>query len=68
VPLVDCELAPGIARLCFDCRITAEGSVKAYDLLGALNGRFGLAMNVFAVRVARTGLYKKDRKPLIGEN
>ena len=68
VPAVACENLSGGPRLSFDCLITAAGSVRVHDLLDALCGRFGLALDIYAVRVTRTGLYKEGRKPPIGED
>ncbi|MDR3348340.1 MAG: TIGR03936 family radical SAM-associated protein [Acidaminococcales bacterium] len=64
---VACENLPGRTRLCFDCLIAASGSLRANDLIDALNSRFQLNLDIFAVRITRTGLYKEGRKPLIGE-
>ncbi|MDR2006985.1 MAG: TIGR03936 family radical SAM-associated protein, partial [Acidaminococcales bacterium] len=64
-PAVTCENLPGRARLCFDCLITAAGSVRAHDLIDALNSRFGLGLDILAVRITRTGLYREGREPLI---
>lgn len=48
------------AVLLFDCRITSGGSIKAADLIKALNEHFDLALPVTKADIERMGLYRMD--------
>lgn len=45
----------------FDCRITPAGSMKAADLLNALNGKYGLGLPVAMADIERLELYRTGR-------
>ncbi len=59
------------ACLTFKCRITPQGSMKASDLLRALNETYGLKLQPEAADCCRTALYRLDKKgreeSLLGE-
>ncbi len=46
----------------FDCRITPAGSMKAVDLLNALNEQYDLHLPVEMADIERLQLYRSDRK------
>lgn len=46
----------------FDCKITPEGSMKAVDLLNALNEVYDLHLPVAMADIERLSLYRFDRK------
>ena len=50
----------------FDCKITPTGSMKAVDLLNALNEQYGLALPVEMADIERLRLYRnnKNGKPI----
>lgn len=46
----------------FDCRITPDGSMKAVDLLNALNEHYALQLPVEKADIERLSLYRLDNK------
>lgn len=52
----------GQAVFTFDCRITPEGSMKAVDLLNALNEHYALGLPVEKADIERLSLYKYDKE------
>ncbi len=58
--------------LAFDCKITPTGSMKAVDLLNALNEHFGLELPVHLADIERLRLYRAGKNgkqlPMLAEN
>jgi len=60
IPHLESELFGGKLVLRFDCRITPAGSMKAVDLVNALNKQYGLALPVELADIERLDLYRVD--------
>jgi hypothetical protein len=60
IPHLEAELFGGKLVLRFDCRITPAGSMKAVDLVNALNKQYGLALPVELADIERLDLYRVD--------
>lgn len=58
IPHLEAEQQGGMLSLRFDCRITPEGSMKAVDLLNALNQQYALQLPVELADIERLDLYK----------
>ncbi len=62
----------GRTELLFDCKITQSGSMKAVDLLKALNQYYGLELPVAQADIERLRLYRTDaagqKLPLLADN
>lgn len=61
IPQISAEVKDGAAVLSFDCRITPNGSMKAVDLLNALNQEYPLALPVALADIERLNLYRLGR-------
>lgn len=64
IPKLDVELKDGETIFTFDCKITQTGSMKAVDLLNALNEAYSLELPVEMADIERLRLYRlsKDGK------
>ena len=61
IPHLDSECQGKETVLAFDCKITATGSMKAVDLLNALNEQYGLELPVEMADIERLRLYRDDK-------
>lgn len=61
IPRLEAEQSGGQVVFTFDCRITPTGSMKAVDLLNALNEQYQLALPVEKADIERLALYKLTR-------
>ena len=53
----------GVATVfAFDCKITPTGSMKAVDLLNALNEQYSLGLPVEMADIERLNLYRLSKK------
>lgn len=70
VPQLSVELEGENTIFSFDSKITQQGSLKAVDLLNALNESYGLELPVERADVERLQLYRLDNKgnrlPMLG--
>ncbi len=57
--------ANGDTVFTFDCKITPTGSMKAVDVLNALNEQYNLALPVELADIERLKLYKKGGRPML---
>lgn len=62
IPVIDVKLENGQTVFSFDCKITPTGSMKAVDLLNALNEQYDLALPVEKADIERLSLYKVNKK------
>ena len=62
IPEIAAEQAEGKAVFTFDCRITPNGSMKAVDLLNALNEQYGLNLPVEMADIERLRLYRLNKR------
>lgn len=62
IPQISTENIAGNIVFTFDCKITQTGSMKAVDLLNALNEQYGLNLPVEKADIERLALYKYDKK------
>lgn len=60
IPHVDAVQTGGFLKLRFHCRITAQGSMKAVDLLNTLNQYYHLGLPVELADIERRDLYRVD--------
>ena len=60
IPHVDAVQTGGALKLRFHCRITAQGSMKAVDLLNTLNQYYRLGLPVELADIERRDLYRVD--------
>ena len=60
IPHLEAELQDGKLTLRFDCRITPAGSMKAVDLVNALNKQYELELPVELADIERLDLYRVD--------
>lgn len=72
IPRLEVKASGSVAIFRFDCKITPEGSMKAVDLLNALNEHFGLGASVELADIERLDLYRLDRSgrrlPMLGKD
>lgn len=73
IPAIKIEQYDSDIVLIFDCVITPNGSMKAADLLRALNEEYDLQLQVEAADIERLELYKfgadgAAKQPLLGES
>lgn len=61
IPALTVEQQEGKTVFTFDCKITPTGSMKAVDLLNALNEQYGLALPVELADIERLTLYKLSK-------
>jgi radical SAM-linked protein len=66
VPFIDCRPLDGGVRLSFDCAVKPDGSVKASQVLAALQDRFSPGLYLPAADITRTDLFQSGKRPLIG--
>ena len=66
IPQLTAEQTEKETIFSFDCKITPTGSMKAVDLLNALNEQYGLALPVEMADIERLRLYRnnKNGKPI----
>ena len=66
IPQLTAEQTETETIFSFDCKITPTGSMKAVDLLNALNEQYGLALPVEMADIERLRLYRnnKNGKPI----
>lgn len=66
IPQLTAEQTEKETIFSFDCKITPTGSMKAVDLLNALNEQYGLALPVEMAYIERLRLYRnnKNGKPI----
>lgn len=62
IPQLEMQQKEGQAVFTFDCRITPDGSMKAVDLLNALNEHYALQLPVEKADIERLSLYRLDKK------
>ncbi|MCD8198772.1 MAG: TIGR03936 family radical SAM-associated protein [Phascolarctobacterium sp.] len=62
IPCIKAVHQKGKTILEFDCRITHDGSMKAVDLLNALNEYWHINLPVAKADIERLALYKTDEK------
>lgn len=62
IPVIDVQLENGQTVFSFDCKITPTGSMKAVDLLNALNEQYALQLPVEKADIERLSLYKVNKK------
>lgn len=62
IPRLKAKSLGAQAVFTFDCRITPEGSMKAVDLLNALNEHYGLGVRVELADIERLKLYRVDKR------
>jgi radical SAM-linked protein len=65
VPFIDCRPQDGGAWLSFDCAVKPAGSVKASQVLAALQERFSPGFYLPAADIMRTDLFQSGGRPLI---
>ena len=68
IPEVVCEESADGVKLCFDCKITPAGTLKAHDLLKVFKEQFGLDFDILACDVMRTRLYKEGKQSLLSNS
>lgn len=68
IPTISAICADGKAVLNFDCKITPVGSMKAVDLLNALNEAYGVQLPVEQADIERLALYREGGKPMLEPN
>lgn len=61
IPKLKAEFKDGLLEFSFDCRITPEGSMKAADLISALNEAYGLTLPKEKADITRLSLYKLNK-------
>lgn len=61
IPKLDVELKDGKMIFTFDCKITQTGSMKAVDLLNAMNEAYGLELPVEMADIERLRLYRMSK-------
>lgn len=62
IPVIDVQQENGQTVFSFDCKITPTGSMKAVDLLNALNEQYALQLPVEKADIERLSLYKVNKK------
>lgn len=62
IPVIAVQQENGQIVFSFDCKITPTGSMKAVDLLNALNEQYDLALPVEKADIERLSLYKMNKK------
>ena len=62
IPEIAVELKDGKTIFSFECKITPTGSMKAVDLLNALNEAYALELPVEMADIERHTLYKVTKK------
>ena len=62
IPELDVELKDGKTIFSFECKITPTGSMKAVDLLNALNEAYALELPVEMADIERHTLYKFTKR------
>ena len=62
IPEIAVELKDGKTIFSFECKITPTGSMKAVDLLNALNEAYGLELPVEMADIERHTLYKFTKR------
>ena len=62
IPEIDVELKDGKTIFSFECKITPTGSMKAVDLLNALNEAYALELPVEMADIERHTLYKFTKR------
>lgn len=62
IPVIAVQQENGQTVFSFDCKITPTGSMKAVDLLNALNEQYDLALPVEKADIERLSLYKVNKK------
>ena len=62
IPEISVELKDGKTIFSFECKITPTGSMKAVDLLNALNEAYALALPVEMADIERHTLYKFTKR------
>lgn len=62
IPVVDVQQENNQTVFSFDCKITPTGSMKAVDLLNALNEQYALQLPVEKADIERLSLYKVNKK------
>ena len=62
IPEITVELKDGKTIFSFECKITPTGSMKAVDLLNALNEAYGLELPVEMADIERHTLYKFTKR------
>lgn len=61
IPHIEATTAENQLVFTFDCKITPAGSMKAVDLLNALNEQYALALPVELADIERLRLYRMDK-------
>lgn len=61
IPVIDVKLENSNTVFSFDCKITPAGSMKAVDLLNALNEQYALQLPVEKADIERLSLYKVNK-------
>lgn len=71
IPFLEVQQDQGETVFSFDCKITSTGSMKAVDLLNALNEQYDLKLPVEKADIERLSLYKINKKgqkePMLSE-
>lgn len=62
IPTIEVSRNDGEIVLSFDCKITPSGSMKAVDLLNALNEKYGLELPVEMADIERLKLYRLNKR------
>lgn len=62
IPQLAVQQQEGQTVFTFDCKITPDGSMKAVDLLNALNEHYALQLPVEKADIERLSLYRLDKK------
>lgn len=62
IPTIEVSQSEGEIVMCFDCKITPSGSMKAVDLLNALNEKYALELPVEMADIERLKLYRLNKR------
>ena len=62
---VSFEECPQGLKIMFDCLIEAKGTIKPQEFICALDEKFSLDIDIAAIDITRTALYKDEKKNLL---